>query len=158
MAKILSTLLALAVFFLSGCLLPYCVCPSMSFVSASRLGLPNDSVRAFRVDTRESTPYFPGPLQQTNKLTEIPIDASGEFPAQWRISCSRGFLAFFVALNYCTWHQDTISVRLYRPGYDTVEIKSWTLFNDIQWKPAETIETQCRAIDDLVAGDLEPGL
>ena len=157
MGKFLSILLASLTLFATGCLVPYCVCPCVNFVPAAHVASSDDSVYAFRIDTREATPYFPGPLQQTHQLTQIPIDTGGDVPAQLRLSCTRGFLAFFVALNYCTWHQDTISVRLYRPGYEIVELKSWALFHEIQWKPAETIEAQSKAIDDLVAGELELG-
>ena len=157
MGKFLSILLASLTLFATGCLVPYCVCPCVNFVPAAHVASSDDSVYAFRIDTREATPYFPGPLQQTHQLTQIPIDTGGDVPAQLRLSCTRGFLAFFVALNYCTWHQDTISVRLYRPGYEIVELKSWALFHEIQWKPAETIEAQSKAIDDLVAGNLELG-
>jgi hypothetical protein len=157
MGKIWNLLLASPLFFASGCLCPYWVSPSVNYVPATRVSERNDSVHAFRVDTRESTPYFPGPLHQTHQLTAISIDGSGEVPGQLSVSCTRGFLAFFVALNYVTWHQDTISVRLYRPGFETVELRAWAATSAVQWRTAAGVAEQCKAVDDLVAGNLEPG-
>ena len=157
MDKIGYLLLASPLFFSSGCLCPYWVSPSVSYVPVARAGGTGDSVRAFRVDTRESTPYFPGPLHQTHQLAAIPVGTDGDTAGQLSLSCSRGFLAFFVALNYVTWHQDTISVRLYRPGFETVELRPWAATSAVQWKTAANVAEQCKAVDDLVAGSLEPG-
>jgi hypothetical protein len=85
------------------------------------------------------------------------VETNGDLPGQLQVSCTRGFLAFFVALNYCTWHQDTLSVRLYRSGYETVELKAWMFGKDVQWKPVASVADRCKAIDDLMAGNLEPG-
>jgi hypothetical protein len=149
--------LASPVLFASGCLVPYWVSPSISFIPATPVSAPADTVYAFRVDTRQSTVCFPGPLRATHQLTPITINPDGDLPAQLRVSCTRGFLAMCVALNYCTWHQDSIAVRLYRPGYDTIELPSWALGMEVSWRKATTHAAQSKAVDDLVAGDFEPG-
>lgn len=156
-------LLASPLFFASGCLFPYWVSPSVNYVPPAHIKDSADSVRAFRVDTRESTPYAvttymtDGRLRQTHEFTEIPVSAHGDTPGQLQVSCTRGFLAFFVALNYITWRQDTVSLRLYRPGYETVELRPNTEKVVVDWKTAANVLEQLKAVDDLVAGNLEPG-
>jgi hypothetical protein len=46
---------------------------------------------------------------------------------------------------------------LYRPGFETIELKPWAPRGEVRWKAAGTLADQCKAVDDLVAGDLEPG-
>jgi hypothetical protein len=42
-------------------------------------------------------------------------------------------------------------VRLYRPGYQTVEVESWQKTGPVEWVTAPTPDEQERAIDDLVS-------
>jgi hypothetical protein len=146
-----------AILFVSGCICPYWANPSLNCVWPVPVGDSVDSIRAFRVDTRETCVLPDSGMHPTHRLHEIALDSSGGVPTQVQFSCTRGFLAFFVALNYTTWHQETVSVCLYRPGFATIHHPAWTLASQVQWVPATTLAEQCRAIDDLVKGNLEPG-
>jgi hypothetical protein len=159
MPRILYLLLVSPMLFSSGCLIPYYVCPKLSCVPGTNVEAPVDTVHAFRVDTRQSTPYagIGRTLPTSHQFTPLTLDVKGDLPAQYRLSCTRGFFAFFVALNYVTWHQDTLAVRLYRPGYETVELPSWDLDKKVTWKKAATHADQVKAVDDLLSGRLEPG-
>jgi len=45
----------------------------------------------------------------------------------------------------------TMTVRLYRPGYQTKELKSWDKARSPKWTPAPDLLAQEKAIDDLLA-------
>jgi hypothetical protein len=157
MPRFMYAILASPILFASGCLIPYWVSPSVSYVPAARVNTPAETVHAFRVDTRQSAVYpdITLRLRDSYELTPISLNANAEVPAQSCVSCTRGFLALFVAVNYRTWHQETLSVRLYQRGYETVELKSWDFATQVVWQKAETLAAQGKAIDDLVAGNLE---
>ena len=51
----------------------------------------------------------------------------------------------------------SVVVRLYRPGYDLVEIGPWEGTNRVEWKPTADLLAQKNAIDTLFPGKQEAG-
>jgi hypothetical protein len=54
-----------------------------------------------------------------------------------------------IVLNAFTIKSHLLAVRLYRPGYETVEVKAWSSA-PIVWKPLHDVKDQAKAVDALV--------
>jgi hypothetical protein len=77
------------------------------------------------------------------------VDGADTVPAQIKSSVSYGFVVIGVALNYLTYTDHTMALRLYRPGFDLVEIKSWESAREVIWTPAADLAAQEQALDNL---------
>jgi hypothetical protein len=55
-----------------------------------------------------------------------------------------------IALNYPVYTSHTVAMRLYRPGYDLVEIDSWQLPEKVAWKKAPDLAAQEKELDRLM--------
>jgi len=135
---------------LTGCVFPYCAYPKLDYTPAVRLAAPKDEVHAFRVDVDKPTAdlgVFKEPVHE--RLTELSVTNTDEIPAQVKPSFTHGLVIIGVALNYLTHHSHTLALRVYRPGYELVEVKSWQRENRVVWKPAATLDAQEQALDSL---------
>jgi hypothetical protein len=145
--------------FLSGCLFPYCAYPTIDYTPAVKLDAPPGEVHAFRVDITRPTAdmsVFVGPVFE--RLSELPATNTDEVPAQVKPSVSYGFVVIGIALNYLTHTSHSVALRLYRPGYELVEIKSWQRMNRVAWKPIQDAAAQEQTLDLLLPAErLEPG-
>jgi hypothetical protein len=131
---------------LPGCVLPYAA-PTLSYVPPYDLECPVSEVHAFRINiTRERKDM--GAIERC-ELKEIAPDAPMKSPSQTSVGCTHGFYVAGVALNFPVSTSHTIAVRLYRPGYETVEVNSWDAPGKVIWKPALTTAAQEMALDDL---------
>src|SRR4029077_15165283 len=133
---------------LSGCLVPYAY-PKISWTPSVSVRANPEEVRAFRVDVTgdvvdigESDRYTLSPI--------TPISGDRE-PSQARISLEYGYYVVGIALNYPVHHGHSTLLRLYRPGYQLVEIKSWEFPGKIAWIPAPDLAAQEKAVDDLLS-------
>lgn len=133
---------------LSGCgNLPKFVYPTLDYTPSVALSVPVDEVRAFRVDVEHcmtERKYF-----GTNTFTEIQPTKAGTVPGQ----LTSGWTSqsgFFGALKNIDSTSHTVAVRLYRPGYELVEIPSWQIGRDVVWKPAKTLQQQEAALEALM--------
>jgi hypothetical protein len=143
-------LFALALLAMGGCIFPYCVYPKLSYTPSLKLDQPAGDVRAFRVDLGIETGdvwYGDGHLES---LAEIPVTNADEVPAQLKPSVTTRWAMIGIALNYVTYNDYSVALRLYRPGYELTEVKSWQLTNRVAWKPATEIATQEAALDALL--------
>lgn len=149
----LSPLLA-CVPFLGGCI-PY-VAPSLDYTPRVKLEAPRDEVRAFRVDitTNKYDVLLSGTLTKANgeRLSEVPISARDEVPGQVKGSITTGIVVLGVALNYHVQDSESVALRLYRPGYELVEVKSWQRTNRVEWRPAADLLAGEKAVDRLFGG------
>jgi hypothetical protein len=156
---ILPTVCLLCLPFLSGCVFPYCAFPKLDYTPAVKLDAQPDEVRAFRVDSimpSADLDVFAGPVY--DRLSEIPVTNTDEVPGQLKPSVTYGFVVVGIALNFLTYTDHSVAVRLYRPGFDLVEIKSWERAHRVAWKPAPDLDAQEKALDGLLPfGGLEPG-
>ena len=140
---------------LTGCIFPY-VGPSIDYTPSVKLDVPREEVRAFRVDIASSqdSPGWHGPfLSQTNKerLSEVSISHRDEVPGQVKASVQRGIVIIGV-LSHRIRESESVAVRLYRPGYELVEIGPWERTDRVEWKPAPDLSAQETAIDHLFGG------
>ena len=139
---------------LAGCI-PYAG-PSLDYTPRVNLDVPREEVRAFRVDiTRNKYDgLFSGTLTKTDseRLSEVPISARDVVPAQVKTSITTGIVVIGIALNYRVQDAEAVALRLYRPGYELVEVKSWEPTNRVDWKPAADLLAQEEAVDRLFGG------
>jgi len=86
----------------------------------------------------------------TVTITPIELETDGRLPAQTRLSVEHGKYVVGVTLNYNAGWVHTVRVRLYRPGYQLVELPAWSPIESVHWEPATDWAAQERAIDDLL--------
>ncbi|HEY7156382.1 MAG TPA: hypothetical protein VH575_20615, partial [Gemmataceae bacterium] len=84
-------------------------------------------------------------------LSRLPLRRDGSFDAQTKVAVDYGCILYCVANVYDVATHHTLLVRLYRPGYHTIEIEPWQADGRINWVEASTPEAQEQAIDDLVS-------
>jgi hypothetical protein len=142
-----------------GCVFPYCAYPKFDYIPAVKCDTPPGAIRAFRVDISKPTgdlSVFVGPVYE--RLSELPVTNTDEVAAQVKPSLTYGFVVVGVALNYLTHTSHSIALRVYRPGYELVEIKSWELTHRVAWRPAPDLDAQEKVLDRLLpVGLLETG-
>lgn len=133
--------------FLAGCI-PVAI-PTVDYTPPVSLEARRDEVHAFRVDITNMKHDLPWGLE-FQELSEIPATNSDEVPAQVKPSITNGIVVVGIALNYFYGTSHDMALRLYRPGYELIEIKSWQQKNRVVWKPAADAAAQEHAVDELV--------
>jgi hypothetical protein len=165
---VLPAICLFALFFQGGCL--YCAYPRIDYTAPVQLDGSND-IHAFRVDTTNQGIVTLGgfihvPEDQLWKLdeyihsqhlSELAALPTGEIPAQFKLSVSYGLLIPILVANALTHTSHSVSVRLYRPGYELVEINSWEKGTRISWKAIHDVEGQEKTLDRLFSWPLEAG-
>jgi hypothetical protein len=137
--------------FAGGCVFPYCAYPTLAYTPNLKLETPTREVHAFRVDITKPTAdlsVFVGPVYEA--LSEVPATNVDEIPAQIKPSLSYGLVVIGVALNFLTHTSHSMALRLYRPGYELVEVKSWERVSRVAWKLAQDLEAQEKTLDALL--------
>lgn len=132
---------------ITGCLLPYTY-PKLDYVPGLDSVADGSEVRAFRVDVTAKQVDLGE--DGSFKLTPIKLRPDGSVPGQIGMSLERGVYVAGVALNYNVGRVHTTRVRLYRAGYQLVEVAPWGSSGPIIWAPATDWAAQEKAIDDLL--------
>lgn len=135
----------------AGCMPIGYAYPTVSYVRPSSVGACRDEVRAFRVDVANDDNSFDVIEKDRYRLTPLPLHRDGSFDPQLKVAVDYGWLLACMALTYDSSTHHTVLVRLYRPGYQTIELESWRKDEPLQWTPAPTLDERERAIDDLVS-------
>lgn len=146
----------------TGCLQVPFYLPEYGKVSATRPGCEPREVHAFRVDVTQKIELKDGPPPEfkttgTNvenlQLTRIPLADDGTTPSQVAFNCASGwtYVGFWNFVNTCTSH--AVAVRLYRPGFETIELKAGHDPREMQWHEALHLAAQERAIDNLLGAN-----
>src|SRR5262249_1061302 len=117
---------------------------------------PHEEAHAFRVDIlRETRNLFcTGPCSEdTYVLKAVPLSVPGQVPSQIKVAFDYGLFFAAGCVVPCGWEhwQHPMRVRLYRPGWETVEIQSWDLAPQMSWKEAADLAAQEKAVDDLLS-------
>jgi hypothetical protein len=143
-------LLLVALPALPGCMIPYAY-PTVHCVPPIKLGKDADEVHVFRVDITRTRVDMG--VTDTYTLTEVPPSPEGWIFPEARLSATYGCYIFAVALNYPVFTSHSIGLRLYRPGYELIELGSWESPPDLTWKRAPDLAAQERALDRLFLFD-----
>jgi hypothetical protein len=132
----------------AGCMpVPY-VFPHVTYVPPLDLGRDKDQVCVFRVDTHRSQLFdgSPGCSEDRYTVDFLPKNQAGgtdtQFVCHWDSGCCLGLLG---TQAYWEWS----SVRLYRPGYQTIEISGVNLSTDVTWLKAMDLAAQETAVDKV---------
>jgi hypothetical protein len=136
---------------LAGCMPLGYAYPTVSYVRPASVGAARDEVQAFRVDVINDTNCFDIPEKDRYRLTPLPLHLDGSFDPQMKVAVDYGWLLNCMALNYTSLTHHTVLVRLYRPGYQTLELESWRKDERLHWTPASAPQDREQAIDDLVS-------
>jgi hypothetical protein len=111
------------------------------------LGKDVDPVYAFRVDSTRHYVDIGG--TDTCTITQVPLLGQNWSPPETRASLTYGYFVFGVAVNFPVFTSHSVAVRLYRPGYELVEIDSWEVPGKVNWQRAPGLEDQERTLDHL---------
>jgi hypothetical protein len=131
---------------LAGCIPVFYAYPTVSYVPGLSFGRDHDNVFAFRVDVTDDTPG-PGRYEMRN----LPISRSGYVGGQGKTSVDGGFDWDLIAGAFTHQTSHTLRVRLYRPGFELIEIRSWQGTQGIQWKDAKGVVAWEKTLDRLLA-------
>jgi hypothetical protein len=134
----------------AGCMPLGYVYPSISYVRPASVGAARDQVRAFRVDVADDDNSFEYPEHDRYVLTALPLGEDGSFSPQFKFSTDYGWFMDGPGMMHGGARHHTILVRLYRPGYHTLELVSWRNDQRLHWTQAPTLLEQEQAVDDLV--------
>jgi hypothetical protein len=134
----------------TGCL--YYAYPTVTKTPELAVDNKDGSVHAFRVDIDRTERAPLAPITQYT-LMKIPLDARGLIPSQLEVASATGVLnpLGMIEGSQHERSQYTMYVRLYKPGYRTIEVKAWEKTRELQWFPAADLPGQELAIDDLLA-------
>ena len=146
-----------------GCIqMPVCV-PEMNVVPAVAPGCTAEEVYAFRVDVTDRQAVKEGssaaqPIRAENfqdfELTPLPLSRAGTTGAQVELSCASGQARIGFWNYFTTLTTHSLAVRLYRPGYATIELKPGPAAPQLRWHEAPDLVAQEQALDDLLGVSL----
>jgi hypothetical protein len=132
----------------SGCLVPYAY-PHLCVVPGVQASPKHEDVRAFRVDVTGN--IVDVGVDDSFRLTAVPISSSGRTPALIGLSLDYGFYVIGGALNYPVHHGHSTLLRLYCRGYQLLQIRGWEVPGRISLDPATDLSAQEKAVDDLLS-------
>jgi hypothetical protein len=144
---------------LTGCFVPIGYAyPTISHVASVQVEQAQGEVRAFRVDITDKQNCLGGFTPNCFNcgdddryvLTALPLSQDGYVPAQTKVALDYSWIWNCVWIYSGQTHH-SVKVRLYRPGWQTVEIRSGEKSGRVVWRKAEDLEAQEKAVDDLLS-------
>jgi hypothetical protein len=139
---------------LAGCdtLVPlYYAYPTVTHVPALPIKATDDGVQAFRVDVVDQDNGVNFPEEDSYVLTPVPLGPDGTVPAQTRVALDYGWILSRDGQVHDGQTRNTVLVRLYRPGWQTVEYRSsWDKVSGVAWKAAADPAAREKAVDDVL--------
>lgn len=138
----------------AGCIAGYAY-PTIDHVPAVRVDAPPGEVFAVRADHRivlGSQDYCPSARTDCRFR---PLAVGEAVPAQLGVGLARRYYFWIPMFGGTDSRGHKVTVRLYRRGYETVELLPWEHAAGVAWKPATALCDQVRAIDRLI--DPSPG-
>src|SRR5438445_133117 len=132
--KLAMAAIALACLCNAGCLGGY-VYPSATYVPRVPVGKPvAEEVHAFRFDIIDYTGSIDLASSDEYLLRELPLTVRGDVLPQFTMGFGRGWWGVYHTLGYTQRRHATLRVRLYRPGYETVQVGPWEWRRQVKWK------------------------
>lgn len=121
-------------------------------------------VHAFRVDVSHNdmlpvfdlisnSPTYNWKLQESRSadITKLSIEPDGTVPAQLKASLCYTLFYPMIVVNAFQTKGHSLAVRLYRPGYALLEVRSWGRGDPIVWRWLTDVKEQVKAVDALLA-------
>ena len=134
----------------TGCL--YYAYPTAAYTPDLTIDNRDGSAHAFRVDI-DRTERKGAATSSEYTLTRIPVDTRGFIPSQLEIAPVTGVYNP-LGMGDFKEHETTkytMTIRVYRPGYRTIEVKAWDKSRPLDWVKVADFAEQEKAIDDLLA-------
>jgi hypothetical protein len=128
-----------------GCVPLFYAYPTLSYTPAIAFGPDHKGIYAFRVDVTDDT----GGAGKY-RLRNLPITRKGYLNGQGKSAVDDGYYWNCLVHTYARQISHTLRVRLYRPGYELVEIQSWHTNQAVHWQEVEGVEAREKAVDDLL--------
>lgn len=150
-ARIARCLCAPLGLFLVGCMPLGYAYPKVSYIPPGSVGTAPDQVYAFRVDITNDDSTFETTENDRYVLSRLPLHRDGRFDPQTKVAVDYGCILYCMANVYEASTHHSLRVRLYRPGYHTLEIEPWQESVPLPWTEARKLEEREQAIDDLVS-------
>lgn len=136
---------------LAGCF--YYAYPTYSHIPDLHVPNPVGDVHAFRVDIDPRG--FRG--SPSVKLARIPVNSSGGIPGQLEIGHEMGFVNYWGGQEHSK-QRYAMLLRLYRPGYELIEVRAADAPTALDWRPVKDFTAQERAVDGLTALPSDAGV
>jgi hypothetical protein len=130
----------------AGCVVPYAY-PKVSYIPPVDSDLHAPGSYAFRVDATAKHVDIGETAEFT--LTPIGMAVGGPIPPQLDITLESGTLVWG-PVTYTAGRAHTTRVRLYRPGYQLIELAGLEVGRPVRWESAADWSAQERAVDDLI--------
>jgi hypothetical protein len=129
----------------------YYAYPAVTHVPALPIKATDDGVQAFRVDVVDQDNGVNFPEDDSYLLTPLSVGPDGKVPAQTRFALDYGWLMSRDGQVHDGQTKHAVLVRLYRPGWQTVECRStWDKVSGVAWKESADMEAREKAVDDLL--------
>ena len=137
---------------LSGCLVPVGTAwPSVGVTPPLQVVAGGNQVRAFRVDKSTSHGCMDFSHDNEYVLKEIPVSSAGWVSPQGKVACDYCWYWNCIALTYFNGKHHTVTVRLYQPDRQTLEIDSWDLPQGVRMGLMRDLADREKAVDELVS-------
>jgi hypothetical protein len=138
----------------AGCMqVPYFL-PEINYAPGVDAKCKRDEVHAFRVDVTQKTAVTDGrgKVTEYQELTRISTSAAGTTSPQLGVTYSSGWRYVGVINFTASSTEHGVTLRFYRPGYETIAIKPGEGVRELHWKEAPDLSAQVKALDDLLRG------
>lgn len=144
-------LLPLLVSGVAGCVPLFYAYPSISYVPTLNIGPSHDNIYVFRIDVADDASCVDFADPSHYRLRQVHVTPAGKVLGQSKVAIDSGFYWNGIVLTYTGHTSHTLRLRLYRAGYDAIDIRSWQGEMSLAWKDAADLESQEKAVDALLA-------
>jgi hypothetical protein len=137
----------------AGCFVPIGYAyPTLSVTPPVDVGKPADEVHVFRVDVADvggCLEFGAGPDRYV--FHPVHLTDGGRGLPQVGVALDYGWIWNCIALIFDKHTSHTVLVRAYRPGFRTVEVRSWQTTGKVPWEAAPDLDARERAVDALLS-------
>src|SRR5262249_43006611 len=111
----------------SGCIPVGYAYPTVAFVPSMRVGAPAEEAHAFRLDVADGQNCIDFAHREHDRYVLPPLSPGlgDRLWPQGKVAVDYGWIWNCIALSYGGHTHHTLLVRLYRPGFQTIEVRPW---------------------------------
>jgi hypothetical protein len=134
----------------AGCVPLFYAYPSFSYVPALNLGPAHDNIFVFRVDVADDESCANLAKPGHYRFRQVHVAPHGTILGQGKVALDSGFYWNLIAVTYAEKTDHTIRLRLYRPGFDLLEIRPYQSEASLGWTAVRELAAQEKVIDKLL--------
>ena len=141
----------------AGCIIIPIPYAHPSFIAAKDLATADELIITEVTIHEEhyAVPFPCYPFEESERAIRLIPTSNGQLATQSHFQCEWfnaffGFGMFPLPLPGYVWKHDTICLKVYRRGYQTITIKNWDCSSHLTWQPAREWLERELAIDDLL--------